>query len=152
MDKVQDRIDLAKSVFGATHGLNTSGVADLTAAMKEIAGGRGPTVVIESEIFRPNLLASWLTVCSATGFPLVLESAYYSLDTKGSFVQVGGPTDQKYRFNMDLVQHLFRGVKLFGCVEGDSVPGKFIPEMIGYYREGKLPGKDDWLRCFGYAR
>lgn len=80
------------------------------------------------------------TLLSATGFPLVLEGAYYSLDTKGSFVQVGGPVDPKYRLTMDVVQHLFRGVKLFGCVEGDSVPGDFIPELIKYYREGRLPG------------
>ncbi|CZT14415.1 related to zinc-containing long-chain alcohol dehydrogenase [Ramularia collo-cygni] len=113
VDKVQERIDLAKNVFGATHGLNTTGLTDLTQAMREIAAGRGPTVVIET-----------------TGFPPVLEGAYYALDTKGSFVQVGGPVDPKYRFSMDLVQHLFRGVKLFGCVEGDSIPGEFIPEMI----------------------
>lgn len=49
VDKVQERIDLAKNVFGATHGLNTSGLTDLTAAMKDIAEGRGPTVVIESK-------------------------------------------------------------------------------------------------------
>jgi Zn-dependent alcohol dehydrogenase len=49
VDRVQERIDLARSVFGATHGLNTSGLTDVTAAMKDVAGGRGPTVVIESE-------------------------------------------------------------------------------------------------------
>lgn len=87
-----------------------------------------------------------LTDVLATGFPLVLEGAYYALDTKGSFVQVGGPADPKYRLSMDLVQHLFRGVKLFGCVEGDSFPEEFIPELIKYYREGRLPGM---LHCIG---
>lgn len=43
--------------------------------------------------------------------------------------------------SLDLVQHLFRGVKLWGCVEGDSYPADFIPELIKYYRQGKLPGK-----------
>lgn len=83
----------------------------------------------------------------ATGFPLVLESSYYSLDTKGSFVQVGGPVDPQYRLSMDVVQHLFRGVSMFGCVEGDSVPGTFIPELIRYYREGRLPGMYYWFLC-----
>ena len=41
---------MAKEVFGATDGLNTSGLTDLTAAMKSVAGGRGPNVVIESEL------------------------------------------------------------------------------------------------------
>lgn len=49
VDRLQERIDVAKEVFGATHGLNTADIIDLTAAMKEIAGGRGPTVVIESK-------------------------------------------------------------------------------------------------------
>ena len=49
VDRVDERIDTAKNVFGATHGLNTTGVEDLTAKMKEIAQGKGPTVVIESE-------------------------------------------------------------------------------------------------------
>ncbi|KAF2158816.1 hypothetical protein M409DRAFT_61323 [Zasmidium cellare ATCC 36951] len=122
VDKVQERIDLAKDVFGATHGLNTTDLTDLTAAMKDISGGRGPNVVIET-----------------TGFPLVLEASYYAVDTRGAFVQVGGPADPHYRFSLDVVQHLFRGIKLWGCVEGDSFPGDFIPELIKYYREGKLP-------------
>ncbi|KAK4609346.1 Aryl-alcohol dehydrogenase [Fulvia fulva] len=122
VDKNQARIDIAIAQFGATHGLNTSGLEDLTAAMKHIAGGRGPNIVVET-----------------TGFPLVLESAYYATDTRGAYVQVGGPTKPDYRFALDLVQHLFRGVKLWGCVEGDSFPGEFIPQLIQYYREGKLP-------------
>lgn len=122
VDKVQSRIDLAKEVFGATHGLNTTGLADLTAAMREVSGGRGPSVVIET-----------------TGFPPVLEAAFHAVDTKGSFVQVGGPADPSYRMSTDLVDMLFRGIKLFGCVEGDSVPEDFIPQLIKHYRAGKLP-------------
>jgi Zn-dependent alcohol dehydrogenase len=88
----------------------------------------------------PPSISADRPVLPATGVKSVLESSYFSVATKGSFVQIGGPPDPSYRFSMDLVQHLFRGVKLFGCVEGDSVPEKFIPEMIGYFREGKLPG------------
>ncbi|KXS95737.1 hypothetical protein AC578_5296 [Pseudocercospora eumusae] len=122
VDKNQERIDMAIELFGATDGLNTTDLTDLTAAMKEISGGRGPNVVIET-----------------TGVPVVVESAYYSVDTRGAYVQVGGPVSPDYRFSLDLVQHLFRGIRLWGCVEGDSFPGEFIPEMIKYYRAGKLP-------------
>ena len=51
VDRVQERIDLAKSVFGATDGLNTTDLTDLTAAMREVCGGRGANVVIESRCF-----------------------------------------------------------------------------------------------------
>lgn len=41
--------------FGATHGLNTSSVEDTVAAFKEVTGGLGPTLVIDSE-FRPQIV------------------------------------------------------------------------------------------------
>lgn len=57
VDLIQSRIDLAKT-FGATDGLNTSGVKieDLDAALKEATGGLGPTVVVDStsaQVFAP---------------------------------------------------------------------------------------------------
>lgn len=55
VDKNQARIDIAIAQFGATHGLNTSGLEDLTAAMKHIAGGRGPNIVVESKQQPANL-------------------------------------------------------------------------------------------------
>ena len=34
---------------------------------------------------------------------------------------------------------MLNGTRIMGCCEGDSRPEKFIPELIAYYREGKLP-------------
>lgn len=122
VDKVQSRIDLAREVFGATHGFNTTNVTDLAAALKEACGGRGASVVVET-----------------TGVPLLIEAAFDAVDIKGTFVQVAGPIDPKYRMPVDPVSVIFRGIKMLGCVEGDSVPGEFIPQLIKHYREGKLP-------------
>ncbi|PPJ52355.1 hypothetical protein CBER1_09837 [Cercospora berteroae] len=122
VDKVQSRIDLAKEVFGATHGFNTTDVTDLAAALKEACGGRGASVVVET-----------------TGVPLLIEAAFDAVDIKGTFVQVAGPIDPKYRMPVDPVSVIFRGIKMLGCVEGDSVPGEFIPQLIKHYRNGKLP-------------
>lgn len=47
VDRVDSRLELAKTL-GATHTYNTTGAEDLTKALKEAAGGRGPTCVIES--------------------------------------------------------------------------------------------------------
>jgi len=49
VDRIESRIETAKS-FGATHGVNTSSVEDCTAAFKEVTGGLGPTVVIDSAL------------------------------------------------------------------------------------------------------
>ena len=36
--------------MGATHGFDTTGVEDLAAGLKEVAGGKGPTIVVDCEI------------------------------------------------------------------------------------------------------
>nr|POF05465.1 hypothetical protein CFP56_69491 [Quercus suber] len=66
VDRVQSRIDLAKSM-GATHGLNTTGVDDTVAAMREITGGLGPT---------------------STGAPPIIEAAYQCVANQGSMTLV----------------------------------------------------------------
>ena len=48
VDRIKSRIEHAKS-FGATHGLDTTGVDDLVKAFKDVAGGSGPTVVVDSK-------------------------------------------------------------------------------------------------------
>lgn len=50
MDRIKSRIELAKSM-GATHGFDTTGVEDLVAEFKKVAGGYGPTVVVDSKTF-----------------------------------------------------------------------------------------------------
>ena len=37
------------------------------------------------------------------------------------------------------MQFLASGLTVKGIIEGDSQPDKFIPELIQYYKEGKLP-------------
>ena len=56
VDRIKSRIELAKS-FGATHGFDTTGVDDLFAGFKEVAGGNGPTVVVDSKIFALSLMS-----------------------------------------------------------------------------------------------
>ena len=41
-------MEIAKS-FGATHTFDTSGVEDLVAGFKNVAGGLGPTIVVDSK-------------------------------------------------------------------------------------------------------
>ena len=48
VDRVKSRIELAKEL-GATDELDTTGVEDLVKALKEAAGGTGPTCVIDSK-------------------------------------------------------------------------------------------------------
>ncbi|KAK5164306.1 uncharacterized protein LTR77_010001 [Saxophila tyrrhenica] len=120
VDRVKSRLELAKSL-GATHSIDTTGVEDLTATFKEITGGRGPTVVIDTSAYVP-----------------LMKAAYNSLAARGTFVFVGANLDPAFNMELGITQHMMNGTRLLGCAEGDSLPEEFIPQLIKYQREGKF--------------
>ena len=44
-----------------------------------------------------------------------------------------------YSFKYDISKHMGKGTRIIGCIEGDAQPADFIPQLIEYYRQGKLP-------------
>ncbi|KAK3711893.1 hypothetical protein LTR37_009411 [Vermiconidia calcicola] len=121
VDRVKSRIEMSKEL-GATHGFDTTGVEDLTAAFKEVTGGLGPTVVLDT-----------------TGFLPIVQASYDSLGSRGCFVWIGANMDPAYTLNISIGTFMTNGTRMLGCMEGDSVPHEFIPQLIKYYREGKFP-------------
>lgn len=117
VDLVESRLELAKEL-GATHVVN--GKADgLIDTLKEITGG-GAKFALES-----------------TGSPVVLRNAIDSLGNLGTVGVVGAPklgTTAEFDVN-DL---LLGGKKIQGIVEGDSIPQKFIPELVTLYLQGRF--------------
>lgn len=138
LDRIEERIQLAKDEFGATYGLNTTGVTDLVAAMNEATSGLGPTVVIESESASCDASPRALTVDAATGHIPIMQAGV--LAVHGSYVQIGAPTDRAFKFEVGYLDLLLRGLKIIGSALGDGTPREFVPRLIQYYREGKLPG------------
>lgn len=146
VDLIQSRIDLAQKSFGATHGLNTTGVTDLEAALREITGGKGPTVVIDST--RPLLShpdpapnpAQPTNIPTATAHIPLLTASLDSLAPRGTLITIGASANPAtYNFVYDVTKHMGKGTRILGCIEGDSQPTEFIPRLIEYYRAGKLP-------------
>ena len=123
VDKVKSRLDMAKS-FGATDALDTTGVEDLEAKFKEVTGGLGPTVVVDSKLLHFQLSANniLLTSHTATGFAPVFEAGYKTLGPRGKFVFIGVVPDQEYALKIDPRTHMMNGSMLLGCCEGDSLP------------------------------
>lgn len=73
-----------------------------------------------------------------TGRPELLEAAMECLAPKGVLAVVGVPppnTPMPGRLGALLTF----GQTVRGVIEGDSHPETFIPELIGYWREGRLP-------------
>ena len=38
-----------------------------------------------------------------------------------------------------MVKHMNSGKQIIGVVQGDAIPQQYIPQMIQWYRGGKLP-------------
>ncbi|AGL46506.1 NAD(P)-dependent alcohol dehydrogenase [Pseudomonas sp. GD03651] len=118
VDVVPSRLALATEL-GATHVVNSKD-ADPVAFIREITGG-GVNFALES-----------------TGRPAVLRQAVDALGSRGSLGVVGAPalgTTAEFDVN-DL---LLGGKTIRGIVEGDSVPQKFIPELVSLYLQGRFP-------------
>ncbi|MDD2058395.1 NAD(P)-dependent alcohol dehydrogenase [Pseudomonas sp. GD03860] len=120
VDKVQSRLDLAQEL-GATHVINASDT-DAVAAIHEITRG-GADYSVE-----------------ATGVPVVMQQAISALGIGGNVVLVGMAGAQaSVTFNPIEVQS--KNIKIQGSIMAgvDGVPDLFIPELIGYWKDGLLP-------------
>ena len=117
VDIVESRLALALEL-GATHVIN-SREADPVEAIRAITDG-GVQFALES-----------------TGRPEVLRQAVDALGSRGALGVVGAPplgTTAQFDVN-DL---LLGGKTIRGIVEGDSVPKKFIPDLVNLYLQGRF--------------
>ncbi|KAA0079487.1 NAD(P)-dependent alcohol dehydrogenase [Mycolicibacterium sp. P9-64] len=105
--------------LGATHTVN-SARRDPVTAVKDATHGRGAQFSVE-----------------CIGRPAVVRAALECLQTPGVCATVGfqGPSN-------DIVidqGHLLFGRALVGVIEGDAVPGNFIPRMVELHDQGRFP-------------
>lgn len=76
-----------------------------------------------------------------TGRPPTLDNLTRCFTTQGTLAMVGmtSPTND---VTFAGLQFLASGLTVKGIIEGDSHPDKFIPELIAYYKDGRLPLDD----------
>lgn len=121
IDRSPSRLDVARSL-GATHTINTLELTgDLTSEVKRLTGQRGVHVSLDTTGVRSLALQSWDFI---RHFGKVLQ------------VGLAKPDD---KWDIPMADHMNSGKHIIGCVEGDAVPDKFIPEMLTWYREGRFP-------------
>ena len=118
VDIVPSRLELAKE-FGATHVINSL-ETDPVAEIKRITGGGAHNSVESSGIANVTLQA--LGCLRREGMAVLLS--------------VTGPET----VNIPLEALILNpGVTLTGLCEGASNPQTFIPELVQFYKEGRLP-------------
>ncbi|KAI6854633.1 NAD(P)-binding protein [Hortaea werneckii] len=122
LDRIESRLKLAKDL-GCTDVIDGSKLGDksLVETIKEVAGGGGPTIAIDT-----------------TGAPPLIKAGLEGIRNRGKFVQVGSaPFDFNLDFNM--FQFMVAGKQVIGAVEGQAYPPDFVPQMVQWYREGRFP-------------
>ncbi|SIR76542.1 NAD(P)-dependent alcohol dehydrogenase [Williamsia sterculiae] len=129
VDVSDARLDTA-SDLGATHAIN-SATTDPVARIQEITGGLGVNYSVD-----------------CIGFSDVVRAALECLQTPGVCATVGF---QGMPNDVTVDQgHLLFGRTLVGVVEGDAIPGAFVPRMIELHREGRFPF-DRLITTFDFA-
>ncbi|MBF6209152.1 NAD(P)-dependent alcohol dehydrogenase [Streptomyces gardneri] len=71
-----------------------------------------------------------------TGVPAVIAGAANALGPLGTLVLVGLGAPQA---TIDIPPFIGGGRSLRGCIEGDAVPGEFIPRLVEWHRAGRFP-------------
>ncbi|WP_206503246.1 NAD(P)-dependent alcohol dehydrogenase [Streptomyces chrestomyceticus] len=105
---------LAKEL-GATAVIDPAG-DEVVPALRDLTGG-GPHCAMDT-----------------TGRPAVVSQAVQALRRRGTLALVGIGTAE-----FDTLPVLTKGLTIRGVTEGDAVPAVAVPELIGLYRQGRLP-------------
>ncbi len=118
IDIHQNRLDLALEL-GATHVINVQKTPDIVSEIRSITNG-GADFTVE-----------------AAGHPLLLRQMVDALAPIGTAVQLGG-LPQGTEASIDSNDLRSKSKTVAGLVEGGSVPGALIPQLIEFYKEGKF--------------
>lgn len=114
-----ERREMAMS-FGATHTLDPLQYESLAQAVRAIEP-RGVDYALDT-----------------SGVPDVLQAVMNCLGVKGVLGVVSvTPPDTPVPGNM--LQVMGQGQTIKGIIEGDSTPDTFIPQLVEYYKDGRLP-------------
>ena len=120
VDIVPSRLDLALEC-GATHVINGKECADVPAEIRRLTGGKGVHFALE-----------------ASGVPALLLQMLESMRKEGLAVVVSVMGDKKADITVEPLI-MSPSVTLAGIVEGGANPQLFIPQLVQYYKEGRLP-------------
>jgi Zn-dependent alcohol dehydrogenase len=121
IDRNESRLRKATE-FGATHTLNTTDESvDLVAAVRNTTDGRGVHAALDT-----------------TGVQSLANASWAFVRNHGKVLQVGHQSDDAV-WNIPMIQHMNSGKQIVGVVQGDAIPQHFVPQMIEWYRQGKLP-------------
>ncbi|WP_033291797.1 NAD(P)-dependent alcohol dehydrogenase [Amycolatopsis jejuensis] len=148
-------VGLSAILAAKVAGCSTIIAVDPQAARRELATELGATHVVDPDDADPVEAIRTITGTGARysvdciGLPGVVRQALECLQSPGTCASVGyqGMTNE-----LTIDQgHLLFGRSLVGVIEGDAIPGQFIPHMIELYQNGRFPF-DKLITTFPFDR
>ncbi|KAJ0423364.1 chaperonin 10-like protein [Aspergillus carlsbadensis] len=121
VDRLAERLKLAQNL-GATGVVNTVGEGvNVSHEIMALSNGEGASVAIDT-----------------TGnMDLIRGSIQWT--AHGAQIIIIGVPPPEATLGIHLIEFMQTGKTIRGCIEGDAMPSEYIPKMIQWYREGKLP-------------
>ena len=134
-------VGMAAVMAGAIRGVETIVGVDLSSSRRDIALAVGATHVIDGA--DPDVVGAVRDVTGGgsthaldtTGVPAVIRTAAQALGSRGTLVVVGMGADP----TLDVTDLIGGGKTVRGTIEGDADPQTFIPQLIEWYQDGRLP-------------
>lgn len=123
VDRFSSRLELAREL-GATHVINTGDMDDLSDLTKEvhrITNGLGSTITLDS-----------------TGAPALIREGVNLTGFKGKLIQVG-VAPATATLDIPIFEFMVAGKQYMGVVQGDVDPQSYIPQLIRWVQQGKMP-------------
>ncbi|MBD0860329.1 NAD(P)-dependent alcohol dehydrogenase [Gordonia sp. zg691] len=131
-------------------------VIEPTAARRALALDLGATHAIDptagevTEQLRAIATRGVDYALDTTGIPAVIDSLIGATAVRGTLGLIGVPSDPAAAVGLNIIATLTLGLTVTGIIEGDSVPDQFIPELVGLYRDGRLP-LDKLVTTFAFS-
>ncbi|KAF4493291.1 zinc-containing long-chain alcohol dehydrogenase [Fusarium agapanthi] len=119
IDRVTARIEMAERL-GATHGIDTSSVANLGSEVRRITDGSGSTITVD-----------------ATGvMPLIQQGLDFTAN-QGKMVLLG-VAPMTVGLEISVVPFMVTGKQFMGSMEGGLLLEDYIPRMIRWFRKASF--------------
>jgi aryl-alcohol dehydrogenase len=130
-------VGLAAVMAAKALGVETVIVVDPVASRREKAVELGASRTVDPTSEDVAAVVRGAThALDTTGLPDVVATALSTLEARGILVVVGlGPRHT----TIDVVDLLFNGKVIRGCVEGDANPSEFIPRLLALHAQGRFP-------------
>lgn len=138
-------VGLSAVMAGRIRGCAPLIVVEPLAVRRALALELGATHVIDP-LAHPDLAAAVRAIRPAgvdyaldtTGRDEVLAASMHALAPQGTLGCVGVPAPGA-QVPGELATMIALGLRVMGIIEGDSEPDRFLPRLIGLYRDGRLP-------------